>query len=180
MELDFSGLFGGPSKPQKATTATGRVDIPPQEKTPTEASKPPIKDLSLERDAEERQRVADNYKRQAEAIRKTEMLRTAITKGIKRGEPLPVLFLQAIECAGVATGDRVFIDQCKADLVTVYGIGLHQPEAAAVELGEVRERLGNLERAYNKEWITPDEKQRIAAAIRAHRERETHLAAIVG
>ena len=186
MELDFSSLFSAPREPQEATPAPERVDIPQEPETPAEASREtqeppaPVRCLSLERAAEERQRVADEYKRQQRATIATEALRTQILKGLRAGEPLPVLFLKALECAGIATGDKVLIDQGKGDFLAVYGIGLQQPEAAAVELGEVRARLDNLERAYKKEWPSVDEKKRIAAAIRAHREREAHLCGIIG
>lgn len=180
MELDFTGLYA-PHKPQEAPA---RADVPPGRGNAAEGHTAPqeaaARPLSLERAAEERQRVADEYKRQQEATIKTAALRTEILKGLRAGEPLPVLFLKAIECAGLAIGDMVFIDQSRGDLLSVYGIGLQEPEAAAVELGEVRARLDNLERAYKRDWPSPEDKQRIATAIRAHREREAHLQAIVG
>lgn len=183
MALDFSGLFGPTAaQGQQGGQREAREQEQPAQEPPEasqEAQAQQQRSFSLDRAAEERRRVSEAYKRQAEAIRKSERLRTEITKGIKRGEPVQLLFLKALECVSVATGDTVFLDQNRESYIAIYGIGLQQPEAAAVELAEVQKRLERLQETYKEEWPTAGDKERIGAAIRAHRERERQLAAIV-
>lgn len=120
------------------------------------------------------QRAAEVYKTHQENIKKAVALEAAILKGLKQGEPIPALFLKAAEAISRMTGNREFYQQAEADLLTVYGFALQEPEAAAIEAGKIKERLHRLEQA---ERETQDERERstIAAAIRAHRQRLEQL-----
>ena len=115
------------------------------------------------------ERLAANYKRQQEHIRKAGQLRADINKGIQAGEPVYKVLLKAIECISLMTGDRVFYDMNKNNLQTIYGI-LGEPEVIAVERQDVEQRLKRLMAAYEKEK-DPGAKQRIKAAIKAHEEK---------
>lgn len=115
------------------------------------------------------ERLAANYKRQQENIRRAGQLRAEINKGIQAGEPIYKVLLKAIECISLMTGDRVFYDMNKNNLQTIYGI-LGEPEVIAVERQEVEQRLKRLMAAYEKEK-DPGAKQRIKAAIKAHEEK---------
>ena len=72
------------------------------------------------------------------------------------------------------TGNREFYQQAEADLLTIYGFALQEPEAAAIEADKIRQRLHRLEQAAEQ---TKDDRERgnIAAAIRAHRQRLEQL-----
>jgi len=115
------------------------------------------------------ERLAANYKRQQEHIRKAGQLRADINKGIQAGEPVYKVLLKAIECISLMTGDRVFYDMNKNNLQTIYGI-LGEPAAIEIERQEVEQRLKRLMAAYEKEK-DPGAKQRIKAAIKAHEEK---------
>ena len=115
------------------------------------------------------ERLAANYKRQQEHIRKAGQLRADINKGIQAGEPVYKVLLKAIECISLMTGDRVFYDMNKNNLQTIYGI-LGEPEVIAVERQEVEQRLKRLMAAYEQDQPA-DAKRRIKNAIKAHQEK---------
>lgn len=115
------------------------------------------------------ERLAANYKRQQENIRRAGQLRAEINKGIQAGEPIYKVLLKAIECISLMTGDKLFYDMNKNNLQTIYGI-LGEPAAIEIERQEVEQRLKRLMVAYEKEK-DPGAKQRIKAAIKAHEEK---------
>lgn len=127
-----------------------------------------------EKQQEAAARAAEVYKAHQENTGKTGEIQAAILKGLKQGQPLPALFLKAAEAISCMTGNREFYQQIEADLLTVYGFALQEPEAAAIEAGKIKERLHRLEQAAQG---TQDERERgnIAAAIRAHRQRLEQL-----
>lgn len=119
-------------------------------------------------------RAADVYKDHQENTIRTREMQAAILKGLKQGEPVPALFLKAAEAISRMTGNREFYQQAEADLLTIYGFALQEPEAAAIEADKIRQRLHRLEQAAEQ---TKDDRERgnIAAAIRAHRQRLEQL-----
>lgn len=154
--------------------AAQQAQEPAQEQ---EAQQPPINNALAREQGEQREaaeRAAEVYKAHQENTSKTGEIQAAILKGLKQGEPIPALFLKAAEAISCMTGNREFYQQIEADLLTVYGFALQEPEAAAIEAGKIKERLHRLEQA---ERETKDERERgnIAAAIRAHRQRLEQL-----
>lgn len=145
-----------------------------------EQTAPQPSPLSREQDAaqQEREAVTATYKRQQEAIQRAAQRCADVLKGLKRGESLPQLFVWACECIGAITGDPLFAAQARADLTAIYGIGLQQPESAAIELEAVQARLAMLTRPELMQE-PEDSRRRIDAAIKSHRERETMLQAII-
>ena len=87
------------------------------------------------------------------------------------------LLLLAVDCIGRITGDSVFAAQSRADLVTVYGKALMQPEALQIELEGVQARLSMLTRP-ELDAEPEDSRRRIQAAIRAHKKREAEIMAL--
>ncbi|MCL2677318.1 MAG: hypothetical protein FWE43_04610 [Streptococcaceae bacterium] len=61
--------------------------------------------------AEQLKQAAAVYQEYQDNIKKSGHLNTEILKGIQTGEPLPFLFLKAIESIGLMTGDKLFLSQ---------------------------------------------------------------------
>lgn len=112
--------------------------------------------------------AADIYKRQQEAIKRTELIQTDILKGIRKGESMTALFLKAAEGLALATGNSVFYTQAAADVKAIYGHALADPGAREIEAAEIRQRLQKLETAERE--ASGSDKERIKAAIQRHRE----------
>jgi hypothetical protein len=125
-------------------------------------------------------RVADNYKRQQENIQKAGQYTTELLKGIKQGESIYNLFLQAVNIIGLMTGDTVIHSQAAEDLKAIYGEGLLQPEPLIIELQEIRQRLEKLSAAISREDQPDDTLRRIYAAIAQHKTREQQIMGLIG
>lgn len=129
-----------------------------------------------ERRPEAEERALAICKEKQAAIAESEAARTSILKGIQAGEPAAKLLLLAVDCIGRITGDSVFAAQSRADLVTVYGKALMQPEALQIELEGIQARLAMLTRP-ELDAEPEDSRRRIQAAIRAHKKREAEIMA---
>lgn len=160
MGLDFTGLFAG-------------------QEPPADSKPPELHSIGLDRLQQERQAILDTYRRQQDAIKRSNSLETEILKGLQAGEPIPSLFLKAIECIGLITGNTVLKTMAERDITAVYGIGLQQPEALKLELDAVQQRLKKLHEAADRSGTQPDEKARIVSAIRAHTERAQMLQGLI-
>lgn len=98
-------------------------------------------------------------------------LRSDILKGLKEGRSICRLFLQSCEIISLMTGESLFYNTVKADILEIYGEGLAQPEPLSLEIQETRDRLERLTAAAEKDPAG----QRITGAIKAHRERLSYL-----
>lgn len=127
-----------------------------------------------ERRTEAEERALAICKEKQEAIAQSESARAAILKGIQAGEPLAKLLLLAVDCIGKITGDRVFPEQSRTDLLTVYGKALLQTETLQIELEGVQARLAMLTRP-ELDAEPEESRRRIQAAIRMHRQRESEI-----
>ena len=67
----------------------------------------PILTAHIQRDNKAR----ELYFKMADNINKSEKLRVEITKGIKRNDPIDELFIAALKCISLMTGDEVFYNQ---------------------------------------------------------------------
>lgn len=112
-------------------------------------------------------RNADIYGLHQENTIKTNLLINAIIKGIQQGEDIYYLFLKAIECIGLTTGDGALYNVCKGHLEVVYGYGGINDTPLKIKLQEVETRLHNLILARESET---DENvlKRIDNAIKSH------------
>lgn len=119
-------------------------------------------------------RSLNMYKDYQNNIKAAGQLRTEILKGTRAAEDSLSLLLKACKCISCMTGDKLFYEQIEADVVSIYGLGLGEPEPIRKELEEVRIRLGKLQEAAERETHT-DSKARIAAAIKSHKQREAYL-----
>lgn len=61
----------------------------------------------LTKEAELREQWADQIKKQAAAILKSEQLRTRISKAIQEGQDEREILQMALECIGLITGDGI-------------------------------------------------------------------------
>lgn len=69
--------------------------------------------VKIERQQDILQKASQAWKERGEAIKKSELYRTQILKGISSGESDRALFLLAIECIYSLTGDKAFYTQIK-------------------------------------------------------------------
>lgn len=149
---------------------------------PTEDTQKPVEGIALiklQREQEDHNRTLEAYRSYQDNIRRSGSLRTDILKGARAGDPVQLLFLKAVECIGCMTGDKLFTEQVKKDLKTIYGEGLLEPIPLEWELDEVKERLKRLEDAYNRAEIGTDDKAKIYKAIEAHRARANYLKGLI-
>lgn len=119
-------------------------------------------------------RAAAAYREYQENIKRAGSLRTAILKGLDAGENPYRLLYMAAECIGRMTGEtRVYAETVKGRITEIYGDALHEPQAAALELDDVRARLAMLRRP------ELERTSNLTAAIRAHEQRERELMSII-
>ena len=154
MELDFSPIYNANAR--SATNAPG--DKP--------TVSPKLQNLSAENRAklEESARIRAEYQKN---ILLSDSLRCEINKGLKSGEDIYSLFLKAAKVISLMTGDTVFYDIAKKDLLTIYGVVLEKPPVLQIELNEIQARLNNLRQAAEREQDS-DNLSRIKTAIQYH------------
>lgn len=112
-------------------------------------------------------------------IRKAGTLRSYITKGILSGEDSYTLLLSAIECISLMTGDKLFYNHNKANIIAVHGLGLLESVPIEIELEETNKRLDLLLRPELMENEAEDSKKRILQAIKEHKQRAKKLRSAV-
>jgi len=125
-----------------------------------------------EREAAARQ--MEVYRAHQEATKRGELLMCEITKGITRGEEPAWLLLKACEVIGGMTGDVLFHEQNRKNLIAIHGAGLLEPAPLDMELQEIRQRLTMLTRP-ELDNEPADNRARIERAIKAHKERAAYL-----
>ena len=76
------------------------------------------------------------------------------------------------------TDNSAFYSQIEADTIAIYGAGLLQKDPLQIELADTRKRLERLQEAEGREQA-PDARQRIKAAIEAHRKRVAELESLL-
>lgn len=123
---------------------------------------------------EDKKRIAEAYARIQDNIKKSEALQASILKGIKAGEDPTALLFQALDAIARMTDNPLFYEQAASYLITIHGEAFTEAVPLEIELQAVQDRLGKLEAASRREH-REDEKARISAAIREHREREAYL-----
>jgi hypothetical protein len=105
MDLNFNGLMSG-----AAEAAFKPASIEPQH--------------GLEREQNRRRMVAEIYEKHQQNTLITEQLRSELIKGIAQGEDTAGLFLKAMKCISLMTGDTVAYTQTAADIKRIYGVEL--------------------------------------------------------
>lgn len=187
--LDFAGLFSPIGEEKQATESPVEPLESPVEpflwtgeyKTITEPQKPAerlaeglereqaktlLRDTQRER--EDHQRSLEVYRAYQENIKASSQLQTEILKGIKAGEDVYSLFLKAAKAISLMTSNKLFYTQIEADTRAIYGAGLNYKPPLQHELQDTQERLQRLLEAEQREQ-PPDSRERIRAAIKAHR-----------
>jgi hypothetical protein len=106
---------------------------------------PPAKKVYYKLKTEERQKAANAeatvkqlevYTAHQEAIIKSGQLANEITKGIQAGEKIENLFLKAIECISLITGNSLFYEQNKNNLKNINGIDIDTESGVEVKSAE--------------------------------------------
>lgn len=127
----------------------------------------------LEAERETAQKMTAAYREYQDNIKRAGQLRADITKGIQAGEDPCTLLLWAMEAISRMTGDRLFYDQGRANLLTIYAhLGYSAPITHHAQ--EVQERLSRLCSALDVA-DDPGDRERITRAIKAHRQRLEQL-----
>lgn len=179
VQLDFTAIRGeAVDRPTMALTGTDSIKAPVEQKTAYRATETPtagrLVNLYIQEQAEH-ERTLRVYRDYQKNIKESEKLRTDILRGSKAGEPPISLLLKASECISLMTGDTVFYNQFEGNIKSIYGAGLLEPEPLKKELGEVQERLQNLQKALERNTEPEDSKRRIKGAIEAHISRANQL-----
>ena len=181
MELDFSILDALKTGSQNAPE---RTKTEPVGKSATDEKKRSeglsgasegVSLVRLEKDKEDRARLLETYQRLQGNIKASGTLRTGIIKGARAGENITTLFLSAVKCISLMTGDTVFYSQIEEDMKVIYGEGLLEPEPLQIQIQEVEERLGKLQHSLTREGVSPHDKQRIQNAVQAHQKKREEL-----
>jgi len=94
-------------------------------------------------------------------------LTSEITKGLQQGKPIASLFLQAMKAISLMTGDEFTYQNTAELLQSVYGFGLHEPEAEAMTAENIRKRLEKLNHSLETA-IDSTDRAHIQNAIKAH------------
>jgi len=130
----------------------------------------------LERLEAERKGIAEEYSRLQENKACEGRLRSEILKGIAEGQEIYSLFLKAVECIGLMTGDRAFTMQSKEGIRAIYGYGLNEKAPLLEELRAIEARIERLKAA---EGADQRDRERIANAIQAHERKAEHIRGIL-
>ena len=107
------------------------------------------------------------YRRFNENIRLSNSIPTEILKGLQKGETITALFLQAMKCISLMTNNTLTYTESVNFIHSVYGVGLHEPEATALTLEAVNNRLEKLRLSLNT-TIDTTNRAHILTAIQQH------------
>ena len=163
-----------PSKmPTDGILSEGEYKDTHAEEKPPESQETPVEGMGRlqRREAEKKadhERSARVYSEYQENIKRSGQLQTEILKGARAGEDPYSLLLKAVDAIARMTSNPLFYEQVRADLVAIHGEALLAPIPLAWELEAAQERLEKLQSALERE-TDPDDRQRIQAAINAHR-----------
>ncbi len=180
--LDFSGLFTGeppekqaPESPVEPLLGAGEYETITEPQKPAERLSEGLEGqqakklyLDTQREREDRQRSLEVYRTYQENIKTSSQLQTEILKGLKAGEDVYSLFLKAAKAISLMISNSLFYSQIEADIEAIYGRGLQHKPPLQKALQEAQERLRRLLEAEQRE-PEGDSKERIKAAIKAHR-----------
>ena len=187
MEFDFSKLFKSSNTEDTITikpTKQAEIDlvlkdftvIEEDQNSPFKADFTGLQSLRAvkeqrRRDIADRQYYAEVCQAYQDNIREAGQIQTDIIKGLQAGEGLPGLFLKACESISRTTGNTLFYEKVEAELLSIYGIALHNVEPLQIELQQVQDRLVRLQQAVEQEQYQ-QYKQNIQQAIEEHKARE--------
>lgn len=200
MELDFTWL-NNPATPARRGTKPATPDVRHAEldcggilniveyqstsvaKNPTEShTEPPTAMRLLQSREENRKRDHERsiqvYKEHQEAIKATSEAQAAILKGLRNGVPIEGLLLQAIDAIAKMTGNKLFYDQARGDLIAIYGEALLHPQPIQWEIDETMSRFEKILTSMGREY-DPDTAARIEASARAHYDKLEKLQALL-
>lgn len=180
--LDFTGLFGEPIEEKQPATSPvepllddGQYKAISKQKNAVERKMEGLEGqqakglyLQAQKEEEDHRRSLEVYKAYQENIRTSGQLQTEILKGIRAGESVYNLFLKAAKAIALMTSNSLFYSQIEADIEAIYGRGLQHKPPLQKELQETQARLQRLLEAEQREQ-PPDSRERIRAAIKAHR-----------
>ena len=122
MELDFSKLTAMSKPTGDDKQADGKTHAEGQNAPQATQDVPKGIGISkLQRDQENSERAAKVYSEYQKNIMASEVLTSELLKGIKRAESPYSLLLKAIKTISLMTQNKLFYEQAKKDMASVYG-----------------------------------------------------------
>ena len=137
---------------------------PPETEPPKAVPPPPHKAPPAS------ENMAQQWKREQEAIRQAGTQPSEIEKAITAGESYYRLLLRCLDCIGAMTGDSSFYLRTKEKLQAIHGAGLGKPEPLQDEITRIREQLERLRQTQQRE-TDPQIKSHMDEAVQAHSRR---------
>ena len=171
-----------PEKPTEPRNESGEHKTLTDDKKPLETLTEGLESLGkLQRQADAKKMEIDRslaiYREYQQNIKTSSQLQTEILKGARAGEDIYSLFLKAVKAISLMTSNSVFYSQLEGDIKAIYGAGLQEAPALAIELEQVVGRYVKLLEALERE-PEGDSKQRIKQAVKAHENRIKELEAL--
>lgn len=131
------------------------------------------------REIGDRQYYAEVCQTYQNNIKETNQIQTDIIKGLQAGADLPGLLLKACEAISKTTGNTLFYEKVEAELLSIYGIALHNVEPLQIELEHIQNRLNRLQVAVSLD-CNQEHRQNIQQAIDRHKAREQEIITLLG
>lgn len=170
-----------PIKPTEPLNGGGESKTAQEQEKPVERLTEGLGRLQREADAKKQEidRSLAIYREYQQNIKTSGQLQTDIIKGAKAGEDIYSLFLKAVQAISLMASNKLFYSLLEADIKTIYGAGLLQPQPLRMELNAVQERLTRLRDALQREGEPEDSRQRIKSAIKAHEAEAERLQGLI-
>ena len=130
---------------------------------------------TLQLKQEDHRKAAAAYDTYQENIKRAGILRAEILKGVRAGEPPTALLLKAVKCISLMTGEKVFYDQIRGDVLTIWAEGLQDETALEMKLQDVEGRLKKIEEALKREDLQGGDRERIQKAAEQHQKQKEAL-----
>lgn len=108
-------------------------------------------------------------------IRESEQLQRDIVEGLRAGEPVYSLFLQAVKAIALLTGEEAYYTQIRELVAAVHGEGLEKPQPLRMALEDTQRKLKKLGAVLKRKNLTPETRKALQEALTAHRDREAQL-----
>lgn len=163
MNLDFSALWNaGQGEPRPAPAPIRQDFTPLQDATPADpAGKLPGTDPAPRAPGEPLEGI--------DALQETGRLKTALLDDLEAGKDLQEVFLTAVDCIGILTQDARLYGRCKELLRKGYGYSLRE------DLQEARADMARMEKALQRENLTPAKLRIFQRLLDTYREKEKEL-----
>lgn len=108
-------------------------------------------------------------------IQKSTRLQRSIIEGLKAGEPVYRLLLQAVEAIALITDEDEYYSQIRELIVAIHGEGLEKDLPLRMALEDTQRELKKLGTVLKRKNLTPETRKALQEALTAHIDREAQL-----